>query len=76
VGSTPASKQPIGLDQHELEPLLDVDDLTRLLKLPRKSVYRLVEEDDLPTLRVGRRLRFDPVEVREWLAARRNGARR
>ncbi len=49
--------------------LLTADELATLLRLPRRSIYRLRSERGLPARRVGRLLRFDPDEVRAWLSA-------
>jgi excisionase family DNA binding protein len=35
-----------------------------------RTITRLVAEEGLPSFRVGRALRFDPVAVDEWLASR------
>jgi predicted DNA-binding transcriptional regulator AlpA len=51
------------------QPLLDAYGLADYLGLAsHRSVYKLVEEmDGFPVVRVGRRLRFDIAEVREYL---------
>lgn len=47
-------------------PYLTVDEVRKLLKLPSaKSVYRLVKNGKLRPLRIGKRLRFRAVDLRE-----------
>jgi excisionase family DNA binding protein len=54
----------------EPEPLLTVEDVQALLKLPHpRHVYPLA--DDLGAVRVGRRLRFKRARVERYLARRR-----
>ena len=46
--------------------LLTVDDLAQLLNVERRVIYGL-RQKGLPTLRVGKQLRFDPLHVKAWL---------
>jgi excisionase family DNA binding protein len=47
--------------------LLTLDDVARLLRLSKVTVYRLVERGLFPVYRLGRRLRFSRVQVAEYL---------
>lgn len=58
------------------EPLLTLDGVAELLGVSRRTVERLVQHGELVPFRIGTRLRFDPVEVREYLETTRNGRRR
>jgi excisionase family DNA binding protein len=49
-------------------------EVARALKVSRSWVYARAERGDLPSLRVGGLLRFDPVEVRRFATAGRGGA--
>lgn len=51
--------------------LLDVDELCALLKVKKKWVYREVENNRIPSVRVGRQLRFFRHEIVEYLKAGR-----
>ena len=53
--------------ERRLEPLLDVDDVSLLLKRHRSSVYALVNTGELTPIRVGKRMRFDPADIRAYL---------
>ncbi len=55
--------------------LLDVPAVAEILNRPASWVYQQVEAGQLPVIRVGRFLRFDPVEIAAWLDARREGPR-
>ncbi len=50
----------------EIEHLWDAKDLMRVLKVSRSWVYQHVEAGDLPHLRVGGLLRFEPSAIRQW----------
>lgn len=52
---------------HTLTPLLTIDELAAWLKLPKGTLYNWVHERRLPFVKVGPRVRFDPVEIRRWL---------
>ncbi len=46
---------------------LDLDALTKYLKMPRSTLYRLVQRKDLPGHKIGRAWRFDRDEVDAWI---------
>lgn len=50
------------------EPLWTVDDVRNFLRVSRSWVYQQAEAGRLPCLRVVGVLRFDPGEVRRWVA--------
>lgn len=56
------------------EPLLTVDEAATLLNVSRRQVYNLIGGGTLPAVRVGRRLRILPAELRASLERRRVGA--
>lgn len=60
------------------EPLLKPEDVARLLRLPKSTVYELArrELDPIPCLRLGRAVRYERHEVEAWLARQRAGADR
>jgi excisionase family DNA binding protein len=52
------------------EPLMKAADVARLLGIVPRSVYFMVREGRIPgALHIGRRVRFEPAEVRRWLAS-------
>lgn len=55
----------------EVEQLLTLPELARLLQLSETTVRRLVGARRLPCVRLGRQLRFQPGDVSRWLEARK-----
>ena len=53
------------------EPLLTPQDVATWLKMSRVWVYKQAEKGMLPFHRVGDAIRFDPEEIRLYLASRR-----
>ena len=53
------------------EPLLTAHQVSRLLGIPRSSVYDYARRahDPLPAVRVGRHVRFHRSTLERWLAA-------
>jgi len=51
----------------ERHPLLKVEELADELNVPTTWVYKKSAEGSLPSVRVGRYLRFDLDEVMAWL---------
>lgn len=46
-------------------------DVAAFLRIGRNAVYEMAANGDLPSLRVGSRVRFEPAEVRAWLDRQR-----
>jgi excisionase family DNA binding protein len=69
----PSSERPARLVVSTLERLpsiLTVDEVTKLLRLNRKTVYELVQQGRIPGAHhFGRVIRFSKVAVLEWLKA-------
>jgi excisionase family DNA binding protein len=55
----------------QLEPLLVIADVARLLSVTTRTVYRLRAKGDLHAIRVGCRLRFEPDEIRSYIIRQR-----
>ncbi len=57
------------------EPLLCADEVGGLLSVPRSSVYEYARRrhDPLPSLRIGRHVRFCRSDVERWLVGQRPG---
>ena len=53
------------------EPLLDIDGLAARLGVTARFVRRLVEERRVPFVKLGRLVRFDPIEVEAWIGSSR-----
>lgn len=59
-----------------LTRLLTIEQLADHLGSTPRHVRRLVAERRVPYLKVGRFVRFDPVEIAAWLDDQRRGHRR
>lgn len=46
---------------------LDFKELTKYLKMPQSTLYRLVQSGQLPGHKVGRSWRFDRDEIDRWI---------
>lgn len=53
-----------------MQRLLTVDDLSNALQVSRSTVYRWVQSDFVPHLKIGGTVRFDEKAVRRWLDKR------
>jgi excisionase family DNA binding protein len=58
-----------GMD--ELSTLLDIGAVAERLCVTERHVRRLVAERRIPYVKVGRFVRFDPVDVADWITAAR-----
>lgn len=58
----------------EQRPLLAIEEVAELLGVGVRHVRRLVAERRIPYLKWGHLLRFDPVEIQEWLDGSRRPA--
>jgi len=55
--------------------LVTVDELARLLSVPRSWVYQRTAAGTIPLVRVGRYVRFDVGRVMRWLSAEQKAAK-
>jgi|GEM_PF-2752443 len=66
-------RAPVHLEAAAEDALWDVKDLALMLKASVSWVYKAVERDQIPCLRIGAMVRFEPAAIRSWLAARKRG---
>jgi excisionase family DNA binding protein len=59
---------PIDSSGPNLRQLIDIPTLARWLDSTVRHVRRLVAEKRIPYLKVGHFIRFDPEQIRQWLA--------
>jgi len=50
-----------------MQTLLTALELSKVLKIPTPAIYELAARGELPSIRIGRRVRFDPDAVAQWL---------
>lgn len=53
--------------------LLNYREVTALLRVSKRTVVTLVTRKQIPHLRIGKRVLFDPVTLRGWIAAQQIG---
>lgn len=53
--------------EYQLPLLLNVKQLAALLGVSDSSVYELIEEEDFPSLRIGKRIVIPKEELRKWI---------
>ena len=63
-------KKSIYTSYDELPLLLNVKQLADLLGVSDSSVYKLIQEDGFPSLRIGKRIVIPKEELREWISTR------
>ena len=51
-----------------IEPmLLTTRQTARMLAISERSLYSLTKAGDLPAVRIGRSVRYDPADIRAWI---------
>jgi len=54
------------------ERLISIPEAAQLLNVTRSALYAMVERGEVPHVRMGqRRIRFDLVDLRQWLESKR-----
>ena len=66
-------KKSVFTSYDELPLLLNVKQLANLLGVSDSSVYELIQEDDFPSLRIGKRIVVPKEELRNWISAHTKG---
>jgi predicted DNA-binding transcriptional regulator AlpA len=52
-----------------VEPLWDIDDVSAFLRVPVETLYQWRKRKyGPPAAKVGKHLRYDPTEVRDWFS--------
>lgn len=64
-----SKQQSQDVSNEPLQPLLDIPDVMRLLKISRPTVYDLFRAG-LPYIKFGRAVRISPVSLQAFLAQR------
>ena len=53
--------------------LLTASEVAQLLRLKTDSVYRLIQTDGLPAVKIGGQWRFEEARVHDWIASQFKG---
>lgn len=62
-------KNTVYTSYDELPLLLNAKQLADLLGVSDSSVYELIQEDDFPSLRIGKRIVIPKEKLQEWIFA-------
>ena len=57
-----------------LPTLVDIETVAHSLGISMRQVRRFVAEEEIPFVRVGHLIRFDPEELKDWIDVRRTGS--
>ena len=49
--------------------LVTAYDVSKILSVPRLRIYDLARTGQIPSVRIGRTIRFDPERIKAWIAA-------
>jgi len=52
--------------------LLTPDEVAEMLQIARKTVVVMAREERIPSIRIGRFVRFDPAEIDRWIDSQRS----
>jgi excisionase family DNA binding protein len=55
--------------------LLKPAEAAKLLQIGDRTLWRLTDEGEIPCIRIGRSVRYDPADLRVWIAAKKNPPR-
>ena len=69
-------KESVFTSYDQLPLLLNVKQLAALLSVSDSSVYELIEEEDFPSLRIGKRIVIPKEELRKWITSHTKGGQR
>ncbi len=47
--------------------MLDVEDVARLLRVGRNTIYELAGRNEIPSRRLGKQIRFSRAAIMRWL---------
>lgn len=69
-------KESVFTSYDQLPLLLNVKQLAALLGVADSSVYELIEEEDFPSLRIGKRIVIPKEALRKWITSHTKGGQR
>ena len=53
-----------------MKELLDLHQVAKQLNVCEKTILRLIHRDNFPAMKIGKALRFNPVNVERWCQRR------
>jgi excisionase family DNA binding protein len=70
VASASDKPQSISQQIRSCPTALTVDDVATFLNLAKKTVYAMSSAGRMPSIKIGSVLRFDPVDLADWIDGR------
>lgn len=58
-----------------MENLLTVKEVAALLRVSAQTLYKMLEQGDIPAVKVGSQWRFDREKIRAWISSQGSEAR-
>ncbi len=62
--------------RHFREDVLKADEVSRWLRIPKSTIYKLCLEGQIPGTKIGRHWRFDRKDIESWFKTRINDGKR
>jgi excisionase family DNA binding protein len=56
-----------------MQQWMTVPEVAKMLQISEQSLYAAVRAGQIPAIHVGKRVRFDPEALREWVAKANEG---
>ncbi|MBI1314105.1 helix-turn-helix domain-containing protein [bacterium] len=54
-----------------LQPLLTTQEAADVLRISLRTLWTLTQEGEIPSVRVGRSVRYDQTDLADWIASRK-----
>ena len=51
-----------------MEPLLKIQDVSKLISMTPAAIYKLTYQRQIPFIKIGGRLRFNPQQIEKWIS--------
>jgi excisionase family DNA binding protein len=55
------------------DSLMTVKEMAAMLRVSAQSLYKMLEQGEIPAVKVGSQWRFDREKIRDWIAAQGSG---
>ncbi|MEW6186067.1 MAG: helix-turn-helix domain-containing protein [Thermodesulfobacteriota bacterium] len=58
--------------RHFRDDFLKVEEISRWLRIPKSTIYKLCQEGQIPGIKIGRHWRFNRNEINAWFKKKAN----
>ena len=55
------------LDMNSFNKLMDINEISEKVGLSLSAIYKMIHQRRIPFVKVGRLVRFDPIQIKEWI---------